>query len=92
VIALLSALEESPAAATHVEPGDFEATARAFAAEQASLVQIMDTLRSSLAANSPCIGGDHSATYFAGLYRSAGEIVMNGLAALVALVGNIAQG
>ena len=90
--ALLSALEDSPTTATHVAPGDFEATARAFAAEQATLVAIMDTLRSNLAANAPCIGQDHSAAYFAGLYRSAGETVMNGLAALVALVGNIAQG
>jgi uncharacterized protein YukE len=91
VTALLAAVEESPAA-TRVDPGDFEATARAFAAEQATLVQIMDTLRSNLAANSPCIGQDHSATYFVGLYRSAGETVMNGLTALVTLVGNIAQG
>jgi hypothetical protein len=92
VTALLPALEDSPATATRVDPGDFEATSRAFAAAQATLVQIMDTLRSSLAGNLPCIGQDHSATYFAGLYRAAGETVMDGLTALVALVGNIAQG
>jgi hypothetical protein len=86
VTTLLAAMADSPAAATQVEPGDFASTAHAFADEQATLV------RSGLAANTPCIGQDASATYFAGYYGDAGETVMNGIVALVTLVGSIAQG
>jgi len=90
--ALLAAREDSPGAATRIDPGDFAATAHAFADAQHSLVDITDTLRSALAANCPCIGQDRSATYVAGLYSGAGAAVMNGYVALVTLVGSIAQG
>ncbi|HEV3358536.1 MAG TPA: hypothetical protein VG247_17205 [Pseudonocardiaceae bacterium] len=90
--ALLTAVEDSPPRSTQVDPGDFAGTAHAFADTQDTFQQIMNTLRSSLGAQSPCIGQDESATYFGGLYKAAGDTVMDGLAALCGLVGNIAQG
>lgn len=90
--ALLTATEDSPPKPTQVDPGDLAGTAQAFADTQATFEQIMNTLRSDLGAQSPCIGQDQSATYCGGLYKAAGDTVMDGLAALCTLVGNIAQG
>jgi hypothetical protein len=83
---------DSPAKPTQVDPGDFESTANAFAAQQTAMNDIMVTLRSDLAANMACIGKDHSAQSFAGSYRSASATVMSGLAQLGQVVGDIAQG
>jgi uncharacterized protein YukE len=91
-VTLRPAAEDSPTTPTNVEPGDFEATANAFAAEQQTVMHLMDDLRSGLAANSPCIGQDASATYFASRYGPAADTFMNGCAELYAVIGNIAQG
>lgn len=83
---------DSPATATRVEPGDFEATARAFADGQSALNEIMVSLREQLGPHSPCIGADGSARYLADRYRAAGEQVMSGLASLGTVLGAIARG
>ena len=83
---------DSPVKPTQVDPGDFDSTANAFVAQQTAINNIMVTLRSDLAVNMACIGKDHSAQSFAGSYRSAGTTVMNGLAQLGQVVGDIAQG
>lgn len=72
---------DSPGTPTRVDPGDFQATAQAFAAGQTAINDIMITLRSNLAPpNSPCIGRDTSAEYIASRYRPAADTVMTGLA------------